>query len=366
MVMSLTSLLTLQLATLAEYDQLHGEILSKEELAETTKQRILQLVKAIQDGRFNLERYLEQAEVLERTMGELGGEMTELMHVRDLKAERRKAISELMKQTDDASAKKTLRRERAELGTFLEDLGNQIETLRATQEQTRVERLDITRKVESLEIQLGTLEREFQPIQKNLVSFEDKCTELELKWLSRLIEHKLGDEGNPERIEPLAIEFLESGMHLMKKCVSGEGIFRRDFQETQVPPLLSELQIWALALKDEAALSVFDTWPVQKRWIETYHGFRFAIGETLRKSDLRGVAERLEEFRAYEGLIGAMARALFTVGRTSQTESQIALTEWLRLEAQFARAEVVDEARIQSGSSKRLFDLWVGAHSKAP
>ena len=66
MVMSLTSLLTLQLATLAEYDQLHEEILSKEELAETTKQRILQLVKAIQDGRFNLERYLEQAEVLER------------------------------------------------------------------------------------------------------------------------------------------------------------------------------------------------------------------------------------------------------------------------------------------------------------
>ena len=58
-----------------------------------------------------------------------------------------------------------------------------------------------------------------------------------------------------------------------------------------------------------------------------------------------------EEFRAYEGLIGAMARALFTVGRTSQTESQIALMEWLRLEAQFARAEVVDEARIQSGSS---------------
>ena len=55
MVMSLTSLLTLQLATLAEYDQLHGEILSKEELAETTKQRILQLVTAIQEGRFKLE-----------------------------------------------------------------------------------------------------------------------------------------------------------------------------------------------------------------------------------------------------------------------------------------------------------------------
>ena len=63
MVMSLTSLLTLQLATLAEYDQLHGEILSKEELAETTKQRILQLVTAIQEGRFKLERYVEQAEV---------------------------------------------------------------------------------------------------------------------------------------------------------------------------------------------------------------------------------------------------------------------------------------------------------------
>ena len=62
MVMSLTSLLTLQLATLAEYDQLHGEILSKEELAETTKQRILQLVTAIQEGRFKLERYVEQAE----------------------------------------------------------------------------------------------------------------------------------------------------------------------------------------------------------------------------------------------------------------------------------------------------------------
>ena len=366
MVMSLTSLLTLQLATLAEYDQLHGEILSKEELAETTKQRILQLVTAIQEGRFELGRYVERAEALERTMGELGGELTELTHVRDLKAERRMAISELMKQTDDGSAKKTLRRERAELGTVLEDLGNQLEALRATQEQTRVERLEITRKVESLEIQLGTLEREFQPIQKGLVSFEDKCTELELEWLSRLIEHKLGDEGNPKRIEPLAAEFLESGMHLMKKCVSGEGIFRRDFQETQIPPLLSELQIWALALKDEAALSVFDTWPVQKRWIETYHGFRFAIGATLRKSDVRGVAERLEEFRAYEGLIGAMARALFTVGRTSHTESQIALIEWLRLEAQFARAEVVDEARIQSGSSQRLFDLWVEAHSKAP
>ena len=152
----------------------------------------------------------------------------------------------------------------------------------------------------------------------------------------------------------------------MKKYVSGEGIFRRDFQETQMPPLLSELQIWALALKDEVALSAFDAWPVQQRWIETYHGFRFAIGETLRQSDLRGVTERLEELRAYEGLIGAMARALYSVGRTSQTESQIALAEWLRLEAQFARAEVVDEARIQSGTSKRLFDLWVEAHSKAP
>ena len=39
-------------------------------------------------------------------MGELGGELTELTHVRDLKAERRMAISELMKQTDDGSTKR--------------------------------------------------------------------------------------------------------------------------------------------------------------------------------------------------------------------------------------------------------------------
>ena len=85
-----------------------------------------------------------------------------------------------------------------------------------------------------MEIQLGTLEREFQPIQKGLVSFEDKCTELELEWLSRLIEHKLGDEENPKRIEPLAAEFLESGMHLMKKCVSG-GIFPTRFSRDTDP-----------------------------------------------------------------------------------------------------------------------------------
>ena len=48
----------------------------------------------------------------------------------------------------------------------------------------------------------------------------------------------------------------------------------------------------------------------------------------------------------------------------SHTESQIALIEWLRLEAQFARAEVVDEARIQSAALKQLFDLRVEAHSK--
>ena len=62
--------------------------------------------------------------------------------------------------------RKTLRRESAELGTVLEDLSGQTNALRDTQRKTREERLEITRQIEALEIRLGTLEREFQPIQK--------------------------------------------------------------------------------------------------------------------------------------------------------------------------------------------------------
>ena len=173
-------------------------------------------------------------------------------------------------------------------------------------------------------------------------------------------------DGNSARIEPLVRGFLDSGLELMRRCTSGEGIFRRDLHETRYRRFYQSYKFgyWYLKMRMQFRSST----PGQfiSDGSRPITGFRFAIGETLRRSQSRATAERLEEFLAYDGLIGAMARALFTVGRTSQTESKIALAEWLRLEAQFARAEVVDEARVQSGTSQRLFDLWVEAYSKAP
>ena len=117
------------------------------------------------------------------------------------------AISELMKQTEDGAPKR--RFDVNELSSARSSKTSAIKWKPFALPRTNPGGRLITRKVESLEIKLGTLEREFQPIQK-FSKLEDKCTELELEWLSRLIEHKLGDEGSPKRIEPLAVEFLES------------------------------------------------------------------------------------------------------------------------------------------------------------
>ena len=357
--MSLASLLNLLHLVSEEYDRLHQVVVEKEASIDSAKDEILRLIKELQAGRFELNHLGEQGDYLDREAGDLASEITELTRLRDVKANRRTSISELMKQTDDSATKKSLRRERAELGTTLEELNLELEKLRSSQEGYRVQRAKLSREIEAIEIQLGELERDFKPLQSRLVSFEEKCSELELGWLRELLEAKLAAEDFEHDVKASVAQLLASGSFLLEEYRLGNGLFRRDFQRAELPPLVSELQIWALVLEDEASLGAVDAWPTRAQWVETYQGFRFAIGRSIRTRRLADVTERLEEFIALDSLVGAMARALYAVNRASQTERHIALMEWLRLESKLARTSVIDEARIVSGSSQKLYDLWV-------
>lgn len=364
MVMSLASLLNLLHAVTEEYDQLHAVITGQELSVESTQDKILALIRSLQEGRYQLANLSETGFEIDRRAGELASELTELMRMRDLKRERRQAITELMKQTDDASTKKALRRERAELGTILEDLDNELGSLRSVQDNYRAKRVELSERIEALEIKLGELEREFKPVQSSLVSFEDKCAELELKWLGQLIANKLAHESLEGDLGQAVAQLLKAGTKLLVDYREGRGLFRRDFQRIELPPLVSELQIWGVAEAHEPVLAILEQWPNEESWVETYHGFRFGVGRAIRERRVLEADVRLEELIALEGPIGAMSRALFAVGRASQSERRIALTEWLRLEGKYARSQPLDEARLISGSSEKLYQLWVRAHSK--
>ena len=362
--MSLASLLNLLHAVSQEYDQLHHVISAQERSAAATQDKILDMIRALQDGRYELSGLAEEGVDIDRKAGELAAELTDLMRTRDLKAERRLAISELMKQTDEQATKKALRRERAELGTVLEDLDVELANLKEKQASSRTKRSELTARTESLEIQLGELEREFKPMQSSLVSFEEKCAELELKWLLQLLEKKLAHESLEANSSQAAEHLLSAGTELLGDYREGRGLFRRDFQRIEIPPLVSELQIWGIALKHKPVLEILEQWPNEESWVETYHGFRFGIGRAIREGRVAEADTWLEELIALEGPIGAMSRALYAVARASQSERQIAVTEWLRLEAKYARFQTLDEARLVSGSSDKLYQLWVRARLK--
>ena len=360
--MSLAYLLNLLHVISHEYDELHRVISARERSVEATQDKILGVIKELQEGRFELNRLREAGSMVDREAGELANELIEMTRTRDLKSERRQAISELMKQTEDSETKKSLRRERAELGTILEDLNGDLESFRTRQDVYREKRAGLSHSVETLEIRLGQLEREFFPFQSSLVSFEDKCAELELRCLREFLERKLSDDNLHGDWKKGVGQFLDRGTKLLKDYRDGRGLFRRDFQRVELPPLVSELQIWGLAHENESALAVLDQWSPPGTWVETYHGIRFGVGRGLRERRLVETEERLEELIGLEGLVGTMSRALCAVGRTSQTESDIALAEWLRLESRMARANPMDEARVLTESSKQLYQLWVRAH----
>ena len=187
---------------------------------------------------------------------------------------------------------------------------------------------------------------------------------MELKWLGQLIANKLAHESLEGDLGQAVAQLLKAGTKLLVDYRAGRGLFRRDFQRIELPPLVSELQIWGVAEAHEPVLAILEQWPNEESWVETYHGFRFGVGRAIRERRVLEADARLEELIALEGPIGAMSRALFAVGRASQSERRIALTEWLRLEGKYARSQPLDEARLISGSSEKLYQLWVRAHSK--
>ena len=76
----------------------------------------------------------------------------------------------------------------------LEDLNVELESFRTKQDVYRAKRGELSQSVETLEIRLGQLERKFLPFRSSLVSFEDKCAELELRCLCDFLERKLSDD----------------------------------------------------------------------------------------------------------------------------------------------------------------------------
>ena len=360
--MSIVKLLSLLHTVAEEHAQRAQTLKAKEATVEEVRDEIITISKTLRDGRFRLAEYRTAAEDVDRRAGEVASQLTELTRLRDVKTLRRAAISDLMKQSDDPSAKKSLRRERAEIGTAVSELEEELEAQRGIQAEQRSLRSKLSTEIDNLEVELGELERRNYPLQSVLMTFEEHCEVVELRWLERVITERLDDERASKPSSNLVRDFIDASVALMDDYQSGQGLFRRDYQRAEVSALVSEAQIWALCEHDTTALQHLESWNPRAALVETYQGLRFAVGAALRQDRVARFRPELTEFVAMDGLVGAMSRALFAVGQTSQNECRIAYDEWLRLESQFARANALDEARVVSGSSIELFRMWVEQH----